>query len=153
MYQEERPTPLRSPLTQERLDGAYDAPLKRADLRFSTARMRFTSWKIVDPAVVYKSLSTVIRSYHASYVRILGSEPLLHPGIVELIAAARASRVADNVLVCTNSILLASMPSEIWLAVETVVISMYLERRLPLEEVRRLSRIAPAQRRIRRQLF
>jgi len=84
----------------------------------------------VDPAELSGSLAELSRSYHASYVKILGGEPLLHPDLLAVIAAVRDSAISDAVLVCTNGTLLNRMPDEFWRAVDAVEISMYPSRPL-----------------------
>ena len=60
----------------------------------------------VDPVALHDSLAVLAGHYHASYAKILGGEPLLHPDLLGVIEAVRASKVSDSVLVCTNGTLL-----------------------------------------------
>jgi hypothetical protein len=96
----------------------------------------------IDPAVTHDTLSVLARSYHASFTKILGGEPLLHPDLLGLIEAVRASGVSDTVLVCTNGILLGRAPVEFWRAVDSVEISMYPSRTQPVSEIRRFQALA-----------
>ncbi|HEX6969469.1 MAG TPA: radical SAM protein [Micromonosporaceae bacterium] len=84
----------------------------------------------VDPAALYDSLVTLADSYHASYVKILGGEPLLHPDLLGVIEAVRSSKISDSVLVCTNGTLLDRAPAAFWRSVDAVEISVYPSREL-----------------------
>ena len=89
----------------------------------------------IDPARLRADLTLLAESYHASYVKLLGGEPLLHPDLLEVIDAVRSSGVSDTVLVCTNGTLLHRMPDEFWAAVDTVELSIYPSRPLSEEQL------------------
>jgi hypothetical protein len=74
---------------------------------------------------VRDDLAILSRSFHAGTIRLLGGEPLLHPKISEIAAAARASGVADHVCLVTNGMLLPRAPRELWGSVDMVEISIY----------------------------
>ncbi|WP_338930372.1 radical SAM protein [Streptomyces netropsis] len=90
-----------------------------------------------DPAETHDILTLLARNYHASYAKIMGGEPLLHPDIVGLIEAVRTSRVADTVLVATNGTLLDRASEEFWRAVDSLEISVYPSRPLTSEQIDR----------------
>ena len=58
-------------------------------------------------------------------VRILGGEPLLNPRIVTILKAARASGIAERVVLTTNGLLLHTMTDEFWAAVDEVRVNLY----------------------------
>jgi organic radical activating enzyme len=89
----------------------------------------------VDPAALHDTLAVLAKSYHASYAKILGGEPLLHPDLLGVIEAVRSSKVADTVLVCTNGTLLDRAPAEFWAAVDAVEVSVYPSRTLTHEDI------------------
>src|SRR5689334_7753996 len=92
---------------------------------------------VADPAETRAMLATLARSYHASFTKILGGEPLLHPDLMGLIEAVRSSGVSDTILVCTNGVRLDRAPAGFWEAVDSVEMSMYPGEELPVEEIRR----------------
>lgn len=98
--------------------------------------------EMVDADRTYDMLSTLSRCYHASYTKILGGEPLLHPGILDVIAAVRASKVSDTVLVCTNGTLLPRAPTAFWQAVDQVEVSVYPSRAPAAEQIARFRDLA-----------
>jgi radical SAM family protein/4Fe-4S single cluster protein len=98
--------------------------------------------EFVDPAATYDSLARLAKHYHAAYTKILGGEPLLHPDLVELIEAVRASGVSDVVLVCTNGVLLDRMAEEFWRAVDALEISIYPSRTPPAGRIRMFAGLA-----------
>ena len=67
-------------------------------------------------------LATVM---HADQIRILGGEPLLNPRIVAILKAARASGIAERVVLTTNGLLLHTMSEEFWTNVDEVRVSLY----------------------------
>ncbi|MGH7703749.1 MAG: radical SAM protein [Gemmatimonadales bacterium] len=72
-----------------------------------------------------KDLTALNRVMHAKDIRLLGGEPLLNPEIVELLKAARASGIADTVMLTTNGLLLHSMKDDFWEHVDFIWLSMY----------------------------
>ncbi|MEU5272472.1 hypothetical protein AB0G77_28825 [Streptomyces hygroscopicus] len=95
-----------------------------------------------DPAEVHDTLSVLSRSYHASYAKIMGGEPLLHPDIVGLIEAVRATGVSDTILVATNGTLLHRVPDSFWQAVDSLEISVYPSRTIAPESIERYRGLA-----------
>jgi hypothetical protein len=95
-----------------------------------------------DPVATFDTLSLLSRSYHASFTKILGGEPLLHPDLLGLIEAVRSSRISDTVLVCTNGILLGRAPVAFWQAVDSVEVSMYPGHTLPTSDIRGFQALA-----------
>jgi len=79
----------------------------------------------VDPDTLRADLSALAASYHVKVLKLLGGEPLLHPSIVDVIAAARASQVADIIEVWTNGLLLPRVERRFWDVVDSVRISLY----------------------------
>jgi hypothetical protein len=100
--------------------------------------------EMIDPTRTYEMLAKLGRCYHASYTKILGGEPLLHPGILDVIEAARASNVSDTILVCTNGTLLHRAPPAFWQAVDQVEVSVYPSRAPSGEQIARFRDLARA---------
>jgi Radical SAM superfamily/4Fe-4S single cluster domain len=61
----------------------------------------------------------------ADVVKIMGGEPLLHPDIVSVLGALRASGIGKRVRLFTNGLLLNSVPEAFWDALEDLTISNY----------------------------
>ncbi len=61
------------------------------------------------PEQILRDLSVLAKHMQADHVRLLGGEPLLHPRLTEVIAAARQSALAGRIRVVTNGILLWRM--------------------------------------------
>ena len=81
--------------------------------------------RMVSPRQLTDELGLLGRVYHARWVRLVGGEPLLHPQLLEVIEAARQTKIADRVSVVTNGILLTKMGDEFWRAVDAVEVSLY----------------------------
>ena len=72
-----------------------------------------------------RDVGRLSEALHVRDIRMVGGEPLLNPQIVEFLKAARASGIADSVMVTTNGLLLNSMKDEFWENVDFVWISQY----------------------------
>ncbi|MDC9607069.1 radical SAM protein [Xenorhabdus griffiniae] len=89
--------------------------------------------KNTDPGTMYRYLEVLSHSYHASYAKIMGGEPLLNPNLLELIKAVVNSGIADEILLTTNATLLHKAPDELWEAIDSLELSLYPSK-LPNEE-------------------
>lgn len=67
-------------------------------------------------------LKTVV---HFQRIQMVGGEPTLHPDLPELMRVARASGIANEVMVITNGGLLKRMPDEFWRELDTLQLSIY----------------------------
>jgi hypothetical protein len=86
-----------------------------------------------DPGVVFRDLSLLSKSYKAGVLKIIGGEPLLHPDLLSLIRAVRASGICNNIILVTNGTLLHQTGGDIWDALDKVEISVYPETRKLLD--------------------
>jgi len=91
----------------------------------------------VDPGALSSDLTALARSYHATVLKILGGEPLLHPNLLDVIMAARESQVAEKMEIWTNGLLLPRMERRVWEAVDSVRISLYPGRSLKQHQLDR----------------
>jgi hypothetical protein len=80
---------------------------------------------IADPDETYRDLAQLARFYRPERVKLLGGEPLLHPDIVGLADAVRATGITEIVTVVTNGVLLPRQGPEFWAAVDEVWVSIY----------------------------
>ncbi|NRN27056.1 radical SAM protein [Photorhabdus heterorhabditis] len=90
--------------------------------------------KNADLDIVRRDLEILRHSYHASYVKIMGGEPLLNPNLLELIKVVASSGIADEVLLTTNGTLLHKSPEELWDVIDKLELSLYPSR-LPGEKM------------------
>lgn len=88
-----------------------------------------------DVDAVRRDLTTLATAYHATALVLLGGEPLLHPRLLDLIAAVQASGVCDAIAVATNGVLLWRMPEAFWRAVDAVEVSAYPGAEMPAERM------------------
>jgi len=79
-----------------------------------------------------RDLTALARVFHASQLRILGGEPLLHPELPLFLAEARRIGIADRIAIFTNGVQLHRAPKELWELIDELWISVYpgVERRL-----------------------
>jgi hypothetical protein len=89
----------------------------------------------VDPGALCSDLTVLAKSYHVNVLKILGGEPLLHPDLLDILLAARASQVADGLEIWTNGLLLPRMERRVWEAVDSVRISLYPGRSLTQDKL------------------
>lgn len=79
----------------------------------------------VDPDALYRDFALLARVYRPELVQLMGGEPLLHPDLVAVMRAVRASGITERILVVTNGQLLARMSDAFWEAVDDLEISQY----------------------------
>jgi radical SAM family protein len=78
-----------------------------------------------DPDVVFRDLRLLASIYHARSIKLVGGEPLLHPDLASVAAAARRSGICDGICVVTNGVLLPRMNEAFWSAIDEVWVSVY----------------------------
>ncbi len=79
--------------------------------------------RFANPESLYRDFSILAKVYKPQFVQLLGGEPLLHPGIVTVLKAVRASEISDRVMVLTNGLLLPLMKDEFWENLDDLEIS------------------------------
>lgn len=72
-----------------------------------------------------RDLTALARVFHASQLRILGGEPLLHPELPFFLAEARRIGIADRIAIFTNGVRLHQAPDELWDLIDELWISVY----------------------------
>lgn len=92
---------------------------------------------IADPESTARDLTRLARVYRSNRVKLLGGEPLLHPDLVALAEAVRASGITDTLTVVTNGVLLPRQGTAFWAAVDEVWVSIYPGYEPPAGEVTR----------------
>jgi len=81
--------------------------------------------RYADPESLHRDFSILAKVYQPRLVQLLGGEPLLHPRIVPVIQAVRASGISDRVMVITNGLLLPHMQDAFWENLDDLEISIY----------------------------
>lgn len=84
-----------------------------------------------DPEQIAADLALLAPVLRPNLVKLTGGEPLLHPRLVEILAAVRASGVSDQIQVTTNGHLLKRQPEAFWRAIDRLTVSWYSSRPLP----------------------
>lgn len=72
-----------------------------------------------------KDLNQLAKIMHTRVLRLLGGEPMLNPEINEFIKTARASGIADKIMVTTNGTLIHKMNDEFWKDIDFVLVTLY----------------------------
>lgn len=98
--------------------------------------------KFASLAGFVRDIEALSAAFHASELRLVGGEPLLHPDLPAFIAEGRRAGIADHVVVYTNGVLLHQMPVAFWQSIDGLRISAYpgVRRRLDDDECARLCR-------------
>lgn len=96
----------------------------------------------VEPERVARDLSALATAYSCAFVKILGGEPLLHPGLPDVVEAVRSSGITDHVAVATNGLLLNSAGARLWSLVDEFKVSVYPGSAPAPEDLRELRRRA-----------
>lgn len=78
-----------------------------------------------DPEALAHDLATAARLLAPRVFKLVGGEPLLHPGLVALVEIVRASGIAPRISITTNGLLLDRTPDALWSAIDALTISLY----------------------------
>lgn len=81
--------------------------------------------RFIDPRQAERDLGDLARWLRVEHVRVLGGEPLLHPDLPAVLAAARRTGIAGRVRVLTNGLRLAEQSDEFWGEVDEAHVSVY----------------------------
>lgn len=87
--------------------------------------------RLLEPAVLARDLAALRPVLAPQLFKLTGGEPLLHPGIAELAAVARASGIAPEVSVTTNGHLALRADPALWRNVDHMTVSLYPSAPLP----------------------
>ncbi len=77
------------------------------------------------PEVLAADLARLKTVVHFQRIQMVGGEPTLHKNLPEMMRVARASGIANEVMVITNGRLLKRMPDEFWQELDTLQLSIY----------------------------
>jgi MoaA/NifB/PqqE/SkfB family radical SAM enzyme len=79
-----------------------------------------------------RDFTALAQVFHSKQLRLLGGEPLLHPQLLEFLTEARRIRVADEIVLITNGVLLHEAPDKLWKLINELWVSAYpgVRRRL-----------------------
>jgi hypothetical protein len=84
----------------------------------------------VKPETVFRDFSILAKVFRPRVVKVLGGEPLLHPNIISVIEALRASGICEQIRLVTNGLLLPRMPGEFWNVLDELEISIYPDSKI-----------------------
>ncbi|MEA5623720.1 radical SAM protein [Nostoc sp. UHCC 0251] len=97
---------------------------------------------IADPEKIYRDLSILSKSYIPRGVKLVGGEPLLHPNIIQVIEAVRASGITKFVKMITNGHLLSKASDLFWEKIDAIEISLYPSKPINPETLKTLKQKA-----------
>jgi cyclic pyranopterin phosphate synthase len=78
-----------------------------------------------EPAALARDLARATQFLSPRVFKLVGGEPLLHPGLVELVELVRASGIAPRISITTNGLLLGRTPDTLWEGIDGLTISLY----------------------------
>jgi organic radical activating enzyme len=98
--------------------------------------------KFADLAQFQRDLIALSQVMHLGELRLLGGEPLLHPYLLAFLESARESRLADEITLVTNGVLLHHCDPKTFELINRLRVSLYPGIRLRIEtrELEALSR-------------
>ena len=91
----------------------------------------------ISPDQIKRDLTRFAKVAHTPRYALIGGEPLLHKKLLEIAGIAHASGIADELEVWTNGIKLAAQPDEFWQAFDRVVLTVYPNRSIDVDAIRR----------------
>ncbi len=80
-------------------------------------------------------LAFMAKHVRADIFKLMGGEPLLHPGLCDLIDLVRRSGVSRVVRLTTNGLLLHRMPDRFWQGLDRLTVSSYASAPVPPDHV------------------
>lgn len=100
--------------------------------------------RAVSPTQMAADLDRAGTALAPARLKLVGGEPLLHPGLDECLRVARTSGIAPSVSVTTNGLLLARTSDEFWALVDHLTISLYPAPALRPRQIAAIERRAHA---------
>jgi organic radical activating enzyme len=88
----------------------------------------------IDAGSVEQTLALLSRHYHATWLKVVGGEPLLHPDLISIVHEVRRTGVVDGVYLVTNGVLLPRKDVDFWREFDWVEVSLYPGKSLSEEE-------------------
>lgn len=89
----------------------------------------------IDPADLERDLRVARRALAPEFFKLVGGEPLLHPGLDDCLEIARSVEIAPVVSVTTTGFLLPRCSERFWGLVQGLTISLYPDPILPAETI------------------
>lgn len=87
--------------------------------------------RLLEPAALARDLAALRPVLAPQLFKLTGGEPLLHPGLAELAAVARASSIAPEVSLTTNGHLAPRADPALWRNIDRMTVSLYPSAPLP----------------------
>lgn len=85
----------------------------------------FSKSQQMAPATLARDLAALRPFVHFQRIQMVGGEPTLHRDLPEMMRVARASGIANEVMVITNGRILPRMPDAFWQELDTLQLSIY----------------------------
>ena len=83
-----------------------------------------------DPQELERDVRRCASVLSPAVFKLVGGEPLLHPGLLEILQRVRRTVIAPVISLTTNGLLLGEMPDAFWSALDALTISRYPRPRL-----------------------
>jgi len=96
----------------------------------------------IDPGELERDLLLARRVLAPRCFKLVGGEPLLHPGLDECLAVARRVDIAPTVSVTTNGFLLPRASDQFWRSIQALTVSIYPHPSLPADTIAFIERRA-----------
>lgn len=93
---------------------------------------------LLDPRELERDLALAARVLRPAIFKLTGGEPLLHPGLLELLEVARASGISPQLSLTTNGWLLERQPEVLFERLDRLTLSWYSSAPLPEAAVQRV---------------
>lgn len=93
------------------------------------------SKEVITSEEVLRNLSILARYLSPRCLRVVGGEPLLHPNLIDILRAIKASMISPTLRVVTNGTLLKQTNYNFWELVDEVHVSIYPEQELSQDDI------------------
>ena len=93
--------------------------------------------RFLEPRELERDLAVAARVLRPAVFKLTGGEPLLHPGLLELLDVARASGISPQLSLTTNGLLLDRQPEALFARLDRLTLSLYSSAPLPAAAVER----------------
>jgi len=93
--------------------------------------------RFLDPSELARDLAVAARVLRPAIFKLTGGEPLLHPGLLDLLEVARASGISPQLSLTTNGLLLERQPDALFERLDRLTLSWYSSAPLPEAAVER----------------
>ncbi len=93
----------------------------------------------VDPGTLGEELRRLAAVLRPQVFKLTGGEPFLHPDLVGVLDAARASGICEQLSITTNGFLAQSAPEAVYERLDRMTLSVYASAPLPERSIARIA--------------